>query len=249
VDGVRSAGVNSRVGAVLRRAREARRLTLSDAAKGTYIWERYLQALEADASLEEFPARAYARSFLKAYAEFLELAALPLLREFDESHPAYEPRSLEPLPDPRPRRRVVATAFVAVSVVSLLAIVVVQSVAGRESRSVLGPPLAASAGASGPDPSALRSPPPVFSGIRAVLRLTQPCWVQVVADGRLLERSTLQPGDRVVFPARRLLELTLGNAGGVELEVEGEVLATGDLGEVVRLELRLRHGEVESTIV
>lgn len=249
-EGARSAGVNSRVGAVLRRAREARGITLSEAAKGTYIWERYLEALEADASLEEFPARAYARSFLRAYAEFLELAPLPLLREFDERHAAYEPHPLEPFPDSRPRRRLVAWAMVALSVVSLLAIVVVQSVAGRESGSPFRAPLAGtSAGASGPDPSAQQPPPQVFRGIRAVLRLSQPCWVQAVADGRLLERSTLEPGDRVVLRARRLMRLTLGNAGGVELEVGGEVLATGAPGAVVRLELRLRHGEVVSTTV
>ncbi len=45
-----------RVATTLRQAREARKLTVSDAAKGTRIRERYLQALEGNASLEEFPA-------------------------------------------------------------------------------------------------------------------------------------------------------------------------------------------------
>jgi len=68
-----SAVTTGRVATILREAREARGLTVSDAAKATRIWERYLQALEANAPLQEFPAPVYARSFLRAYAEFLEL--------------------------------------------------------------------------------------------------------------------------------------------------------------------------------
>ena len=61
-----SAVTSGRVATILREAREARGLTVSDASKATRIWERYLHALEANAPLQEFPAPVYARSFLRA---------------------------------------------------------------------------------------------------------------------------------------------------------------------------------------
>jgi RodZ C-terminal domain len=44
---------------------------------------------------------------------------------------------------------------------------------------------------------------------------------------------TLEAGDRVVFRADRILELELGSAGAVDLEVNGERVQTGSLGDVV----------------
>lgn len=107
----------------LRRAREERGLTLSEAATTTRIWERYLQALESDAPVEEFPAPAYARSFLREYAEFLGLNPVAIVREFDERHPVYEDPPFEPLPDRGRRWRFVAITLAVASAVSLLAIV------------------------------------------------------------------------------------------------------------------------------
>jgi transcriptional regulator with XRE-family HTH domain len=122
ISGGRGVAVTSgRVATILREAREARGLTVSDAAKATRIWERYLQALEANAPLQEFPAPVYARSFLRAYAEFLELDTDSIVRRFDEDHPVPEDPILEPLPVLRPRRRAFAGALVVVSVLALLA--------------------------------------------------------------------------------------------------------------------------------
>ncbi|HEY2965018.1 MAG TPA: RodZ domain-containing protein, partial [Actinomycetota bacterium] len=59
-----------------------------------------------------------------------------------------------------------------------------------------------------------------------------------------LEASTLESGAAVVYRARDLLELTLGNAGGVRLRVNGEPVPTGGSGDVLSLDLRWREGEV-----
>jgi cytoskeleton protein RodZ len=246
-----STGVTSaRVASALRQAREARGLTLSDAASATRIWDRYLQALETGAPLEEFPAPIYARSFLRAYAEFLGLETEIMVNLFDEDHPAEEAPILQPLPDPRPRRRVAVNALVFVSILALLAMAVARIDAGRDQGPMPSLPVAS------PDASVGRStltrPPPAprVEGIRAVLRLQDRCWVVAVADGTTLEQGrTLEPGDRLVFRADRILELELGNAGAVELEVNGERVRTGDLGEVVGLELRWKDGEVHTAFV
>jgi transcriptional regulator with XRE-family HTH domain len=246
-----SAVTSGRVATTLREAREARGLTVSDAAKATRIWERYLQALEANAPLQEFPAPVYARSFLRAYAEFLELDTDSLVRRFDEDHPVPEDPILEPLPVLRPRRRAVAGALVFVSVLALLAMAAARLQGDREDGpAVSSPATASTSGALGGDPVTRAPLPPRIDGIRAVLRLDDRCWVVAVADGDTLEPgTTLEAGGRVVFRADRILQLELGSAGAVDLEVNGETVRTGILGEVVTLELRWRDGELVTTVV
>jgi transcriptional regulator with XRE-family HTH domain len=240
-----------RVATTLRQAREARKLTVSDAAKGTRIRERYLQALEANASLEEFPAPIYARSFLRAYAEFLELETEGMLRRFDEDHPVQDYPIIEPLPDPPPRRRAVAGALVVASLLALLSIAVARLEGGREQGPGISPPASAAAEESPGRSSVTRPPlPPRIEGIRAILQLQDRCWVVAHADGATLEQGrTLEAGERVVFRADRILELELGSAGAVDFEVNGERVRTGSLGDVVRLELRWKDGEVVTTFV
>jgi transcriptional regulator with XRE-family HTH domain len=252
VPDVGATGVTSqRVATTIREAREARGLTVSDAAKGTRIAERYLRALEANASLEEFPAPVYARSFLRAYAEFLDLETEGIVRRFDEDHPAHDEEVLEPLPDPRPRRRVVAVALAVASLLALLSMAVTRLGSESESGPETGSPAPAAAAAS-PGPSSVerQSPEPQIEGIRATLQLRDRCWVVAEADGASVQPgTTLEAGDRVVFHADRILTLELGSAGAVHLEVNGERIRTGSIGEVVRLELRWKHGEVVTTFV
>lgn len=252
VPDVGATGVTSqRVATTIKQAREARGLTVSDAAKGTRIAERYLRALEANASLEEFPAPVYARSFLRAYAEFLDLETTGIVRRFDEDHPVHDEQILEPLPDPRPRRRVVAGALAVASLLALLSMAVArlgsESEPGRETASP-----SPAAAAAFPGPSSIERPPPAsrIEGIRATLQLRDRCWVVAVADGAAVQPgTTLEAGARVVFHADRILELELGSAGAVHLEVNGERVPTGSLGEVVGLELRWKDGEVVTTFV
>jgi transcriptional regulator with XRE-family HTH domain len=252
VPDVGATGVTSqRVATTIKQAREARGLTVSDAAKGTRIAERYLRALEANASLEEFPAPVYARSFLRAYAEFLELETKGIVRRFDEDHPVHEEQIIEPLPDPRPRRRVVAGALAVASLLALLSMAVARLGSESEPGSETASPSPAAAAAS-PGPSSIERPLPAprIEGIRATLQLGDRCWVVAVADGATVEPgTTLEAGARAVFHADRILELELGSAGAVHLEVNGERVPTGSIGEVVRLELRWKDGEVVTTFV
>jgi len=245
-----SAVTSGRVATILREAREARGLTVSDAAKATRIWERYLQALEANAPLQEFPAPVYARSFLRAYAEFLELDTDSLVRRFDEDHPVPEDPILEPLPVLRPRRRAFAGALVFVSVLALLAMAAARLQGDRKDGPAVSPPATASASGAFGDPVTRAPLPPRIDGIRAVLRLDDRCWVVAVADGDTLEPgTTLEAGERLVFRADRILQLELGSAGAVDLEVNGETVPTGTLGQVVTVELRWRDGELVISVV
>jgi hypothetical protein len=82
---------------------------------------------------------------------------------------------------------------------------------------------------------------PTVVGIHAVLRITERCWVEAMKDGRLALAETLEPGRTVRLRANRTLDLTLGNAAGAILTVNGRRIATGGRGAVVDLSFSWRH--------
>jgi len=233
--------------AELRGAREQRGRTLSEAATATRIEERHLSALERDAPLGAFPAPVYARFFLREYAEYLRLDPDPLLREFEARHAPVEEAPVAP---PRVRRRTPRTGWSVLVVLSIAAMIILialrPSLRSDEEAAAPSPP-AASASPSLDSGAAPPATPPVRepNGVRAVLRLSQASWVEAISDGEVVESSTLEPGTTVVvYRARDLLQLTLGNAGGVRLRVNGELVATGDPGAVVTLGLDWQDGEL-----
>lgn len=71
---------------------------------------------------------------------------------------------------------------------------------------------------------------------RVVLIARESAWVQIRSTGRDYVRTrTLEPGDRLVLPEREDLALWTGNAGGIEVVVEGKSLGTlGETGKVLR---------------
>lgn len=75
-----------RIGERLAEARRAKGRSLADVGRATKIRGKYLEALEAD-EYDSIPDDAYARGFLKNYAEYLELDANELLRQHRLEHP------------------------------------------------------------------------------------------------------------------------------------------------------------------
>lgn len=75
------------LGQRLRRAREARRLTIAQAAEATRIRAAYLEALEND-DLSQMPSAVQARGFLRLYAGFLGLDVDQMLAELRRAQSA-----------------------------------------------------------------------------------------------------------------------------------------------------------------
>lgn len=113
------------IGETLRQARLARNLELEAIAGQTKIPARYLAALERE-RFDLLPGDAYARGFLREYAQILELDPGPFLDELDCRPDESEPSPLMLLPPPRRsfvplRRIVVLVATGAVVAFALLA--------------------------------------------------------------------------------------------------------------------------------
>src|SRR5437588_8302607 len=165
------------VGRSLRRARQRHHVQLEDAATITRIPRRYLEALEANAPLDAYPAPVYARAFLREYAQYLHIDPEPLVARFG-AVPSAEVR-LSSIGDVvPPPRRWPARVLLALSIGGLLGLAVVGILSDR-------------AGAPGPLPPqrpvaspATRGTAPAskhvhrLSGITAAVHVLAPCWVR-----------------------------------------------------------------------
>jgi cytoskeletal protein RodZ len=85
-----------------------------------------------------------------------------------------------------------------------------------------------------PTPTTQPSPTPASTNIiQLTVRATQTAWVRVVADGEVLVESLQDPGYEQHFSAKKRMEFLTGNAGGMQLELNGEVLPKlGEVGEI-----------------
>lgn len=82
-----------------------------------------------------------------------------------------------------------------------------------------------------PPPSA----PP--SGHVFVLETTDKCWLDVVVDGQRVYQETLPAGSRQTWTVKRSLALKVGNAGGLRVYQNGQLLPPlGGQGEVAKKE-------------
>jgi cytoskeleton protein RodZ len=75
---------------------------------------------------------------------------------------------------------------------------------------------------------------------RVILRAREPAWVQVSsAAGDYIFTRTLQPGEALLVPNRPDVELWTGNAGGLEIMVDGVPVAALAGGRLVRRHVSL----------
>jgi cytoskeletal protein RodZ len=108
------------IGNSLREARTRRGLSPADVQKGIRIRERYLTALEEE-RWELLPGEAYAKGFLRTYAEFLGLDGNLYIDEYNARIAAHDEEPLVPytLAPVHPRRRGVVRTLMGILVLAL----------------------------------------------------------------------------------------------------------------------------------
>jgi Helix-turn-helix domain/RodZ C-terminal domain len=222
------------LGASLEEARRRQGLDLEQVEAATYIGRRYLRALEEE-RFELLPGDAYAKGFLRAYAEFLSLDAQ---RHLDE----YSARLAERPPEPalvaqplRLRRRRAPLAWlrrwpvlVGGVFAAVLGVLAWQYGGSGSSSPPVSPPtplrsLPRAAPAKSPptsQPSTPRTAPAL--SLRAV---RGSCWLDVhalTATGTLIYTGTLAEGGTLRFSLRRPLWIRLGAPWNLDATIAGK---------------------------
>lgn len=64
------------------------------------------------------------------------------------------------------------------------------------------------------------------SGVRLVIQAKDNCWVSLKVDGRAVFQNILKKGRSETWQAKDKIELSLGNAGVVDLEINGKLISS-----------------------
>ena len=243
---------NLTFGEELRRERLIREVSLEEISGATKISVRLLTALEKS-DLTKLPAPVFTRGFIRSYSRHLGL-------DPDEMVNAYladlAPEKSREAPKKgglrarflRGRRAAAGTLVVSVAATLLLLGLIARpqrrsepgrSSAGRpvapvsfKNVSVSPAPLPATIVA---EPPAVADPSTPVSGVSMLLEFDQDSWTEISADGAPVFSGLVRRGDKRQFEAREGFRLTLGNAGGVRVTVDGRALEPlGSSGQVVR---------------
>uniref|UniRef100_A0A831XMH1 Helix-turn-helix domain-containing protein n=1 Tax=Geobacter metallireducens TaxID=28232 RepID=A0A831XMH1_GEOME len=85
---------------------------------------------------------------------------------------------------------------------------------------------------------------PAVSGIVLKLKVNQDCWLNITIDGAVSQQYDLKAGDLIEWKGERFFSLDLGNAGGVEAELNGQALPSfGEAGKTAHVILPADYSE------
>jgi cytoskeletal protein RodZ len=234
----------------LRETRTGKGLPLEEVATATRVAQRYLEALEADA-LQELPAPVFTRGYIRAFCQVLGVPADEALARYDEllrdsaipSPPPGLPRQI------RSRARGSLLVSLVLLIVFGLGVAVltvgfprrdqpapVRTPASAPPTPAAAPPAASTleeteTSRSAEAPSALQEGRPA----RLVARTTEPTWISVETDDGRVSQELLPKDAMREWTSPNRFIVTIGNAGGVALELNGRPLPPlGASGAVIR---------------
>ena len=231
------------LGGILREARQAKGVTLEQAAAATRIRLRTLTALEDDL-LAELPAPVYVRGYLRTYAHYLEVDSDRLVEAYEETRErGGGSLAIRPLSSLTSSPNVVLTAPAAGAIGLVLLVVAFTGYVYRELESVRTPPppprIAATALPSS-SPTIAVSPSPTPTPTPAVANLvvtaTDTVWIDVQVDGKPQFADSgkiLQAGTTVAFSGAKV-KISTGKGGATLVSVNGRNLGPMGNGVITR---------------
>jgi cytoskeletal protein RodZ len=234
------------LGSLIAKARKDAGLSLEDLAAKTNIRISVLSEIEKD-NFEHCGGETYARGHVRNIASILKVDQKEFIRLYEEEQGG-ETRSIKDLLIensvmrlPAEARKVSWKVLVMISVVSLFAVGIAQVVISNVNTNdvVSAVPSASASPTAAESPSAEPSAQNTFStgtGVEVVINAVRAkSWLFVSDDaGRVLFSGQIPRGAVKVFSSDSQLNLKVGNAGGVDLKVNGKkVEAIGMDAEVV----------------
>jgi cytoskeletal protein RodZ len=231
------------LGRKLRDARERRGVSLRQIADRTKIAVSVLDALERN-DISRLPGGIFGRAFVRSFATEIGLDPEATIQEFivqfpQDSVTVGHPRSQQ-IVDNATResdRRMASTVLGLIVLAIPIAVAVIYlAMNGRGMSPAAAPAGAARSAAGEPAAGAPRSQraatdgapsaapvggPAGGDGVTVALAVTRPSWVSAIVDGEKQVERLLQPGEQRTLQVRRELVLSVGDAGGVAIVVNG----------------------------
>ncbi len=244
------------LGQFLRQERELRGIPLDRIEEATRIRAAQLRAIEDD-RLESLPAEAYARGFVRTYAEYLGLNGDDVVAIFNEqwnrsAHRAEPALPQTPVSVARSSPSGLFSLWVGLACLLLAGSAVLYLMGGSGGGHTAQPPPTTHAPATrpvtSPGTTATQTPPPTQpAGVRMTVTAAQgSCWLEArrgSASGALLAERTLAPGQAVHLQGRRVW-LRLGDPTSVRLRVNGKALKNAYPAQPINL-LVTPHGATQ----
>jgi len=253
----------SNFGATFRKARETAGLPLEKIAAETRISTRFLQAIESE-SFELLPGGIFNRGFIRSYAEYLGLDPEQIVADYDRmSAKVQEPlevlRNEERESSRRSDRNLIpiAAAILVVAIVAYYLItrkpaadVTEQAAPAAAVAKVEAPPVETITPPPPqtppqPEPAVVQQPQPVVpapqppqSALALDVNAKSQTWIKVTTDGTVVFSDVLQSGTERRFSAERSINITIGNAAGATIKINGRDLGRlGTEGQVRELRI------------
>ncbi|HAR98861.1 MAG TPA: hypothetical protein DCS11_08225 [Syntrophus sp. (in: bacteria)] len=227
-----------KVGEILRRARETRKLGLEEIAKRTKISQRFLGAIE-NGKYGILPSDVFVRGFLRSYAATLGLDPEEMVELYKQERGIAIHIQEEEVGKPLP---LLILWVGAAAVLLLLAAVLAFIFWPRKA-----PPAAI------PDQGAFHAPVPVEpapvvpvpGGKESVeILFSRHCWALVRVDGNRVFEGFKESGDQLQYRIERSFYIKVGDAGAVTVTHGGKPYPKlGDDGQPVELNIAAGKGE------
>jgi Helix-turn-helix domain/RodZ C-terminal domain len=217
------------IGSSLREARMRQKFELGDVERATRIRARYLMALEEE-RFDILPGTAYAKGFLRTYADHLGLDAQRFVDEYNSRFAQEEELQAAPAVRVRRRRRWRDLRLAAIPIAVVLALVGWQlsRTRGHHPPPPQAPPATETTAAAERAPTTITralEPAPTVAKIRLVAA-RGPCWIDVhlgSRTGRAIYIGTLRSGQPVRFVAQRLW-IRMGAPWNLDAQLNGKTV-------------------------
>lgn len=243
----------------MNRARVHYGRSIGDVERALRIRAGQIEAIE-QGRLDELPGRVYALGFVRSYAEYLGLDSERLVRLFKEQSAGVvkeKPELHFPVAASESKMPalwvIFLSLFVSFAAILLWSFIYTddralvsevppvsesvraelesEKVKGIEARIPYGPP------APTPEQMAAAVEPPVQGQAPGIiLKMTSNSWVDIRDEsGKAVVSKVLKAGDQYFVPDSPNLKMSLGNAGGVQVLVDGKPIAPlGSEGQIRR---------------
>ncbi len=236
------------VGEVLRRTRTHYNQSIEDIEKALRIRASQIEAIESG-NLKKLPGKVYAVGFVRSYAEYLGLDGDKMVKLFKVQSGGQTAETELYFPMPSSEGQLPPLWITLTCLFSAIAILafwfgenrqqrdIVENIPEvpvqmQEEKAIIIPAAPAPEIQEAVEEVVIEKKP--VKGI--ILNIRENSWVEIRdKKGKAMLSRVLKAGDQYYVPDRPDLNISIGNAGGVEVEVDGQALRKlGETGKVLR---------------